>query len=118
MNNINTQEKLAIVLKLLEDKKAIDVQTIDLREKSLMCDYFVVCTGTSNVHIRALCDTLTLDGRKEGLKKKNIEGRNNAKWILVDFGDIVVHIFDQEERAFYRIESLWEDFRHQRESAT
>lgn len=101
------KEKLDLILKLLENKKAVDIEVIDLTEKSLMCDYFVICTGTSNIHIRTLCDTITLDGRKEGLKKSNIEGRSNAKWILVDFGEVVVHIFDEEERAFYNLEDLW-----------
>ena len=83
---------------------------LDLKDKSILCDYFVVCSGTSNVHIRTLCDTLVLDGRKKGLKKRNVEGRSNAKWILIDFKDIVVHIFDQSEREFYRLEELWENF--------
>ncbi|MBQ9358926.1 MAG: ribosome silencing factor [Abditibacteriota bacterium] len=95
---------------LLESKKAIDIQVLDLKDKSILCDYFVVCSGTSNVHIRTLCDTLVLDGRKKGLKKRNVEGRSNAKWILIDFKDIVVHIFDQSEREFYRLEELWENF--------
>ena len=96
---------------MLEDKKAIDIQIIDLKNKSLMCDYFVICSGTSNIHIRTLCDTLVFDGRKQGLKKKHIEGRNNAKWVLVDFRDIIVHIFDPNEREFYDIENLWENYR-------
>ncbi len=88
----------------------MDIQTLDLRDKSLMCDYFVICSGTSNIHIRTLCDTLVLDGRKKGLKKRNVEGRANAKWILIDFKDIIVHIFDQSEREFYKLEELWENF--------
>lgn len=104
---METKEKLDLIIKLLEDKKAVDLEVIDLTGKSLMCDYFVVCSGTSNIHIRTLCDTVTLDGRKIGLKKSTIEGRSNAKWVLVDFGDIIVHIFDQTEREFYKIEDLW-----------
>ncbi|MBP5273874.1 MAG: ribosome silencing factor [Abditibacteriota bacterium] len=99
-----------MITDLLESKKAVDIQTLDLRDKSLMCDYFVICSGTSNIHIRTLCDTLVLDGRKKGLKKRNVEGRANAKWILIDFKDIIVHIFDQSEREFYKLEELWENF--------
>ena len=94
----------------MESKRAIDIQVLDLTEKSLMCDYFVICSGTSNVHIRTLCDTLVLDGRKRGLKKRNVEGRSNAKWILIDFKDIVVHIFDEAERDYYNLEELWENY--------
>lgn len=104
---MTSKEKLDLIVKLLEDKKAVDLEVIDLTEKSLMCDYFVICTGTSNIHIRALSDTVTLDGRKQGLKKSNVEGRSEAKWVLVDFGDVVVHIFDREEREYYDLEDLW-----------
>ena len=99
-----------MIKELLENKKAIDIQVLDLTDKSILCDYFVICSGTSNVHIRTLCDTLVLDGRKKGLKKRNVEGRSNAKWILIDFKDVVVHIFDQAERDFYRLEELWENY--------
>lgn len=84
------------------------MQVLDLKDKSIMCDYFVICSGTSNIHIRTLCDTLVLDGRKKGLKKRNVEGRSNAKWILVDFKDVIVHIFDQAEREYYKLEDLWQ----------
>lgn len=104
---MTSKEKLDLIVKLLEDKKAVDLEVIDLTEKSLMCDYFVICTGTSNIHIRALSDTVTLDGRKQGLKKSNVEGRSEAKWVLVDFGDVVVHIFNREEREYYDLEDLW-----------
>ena len=104
---MTSKEKVDLIVKLLEDKKAENIEVVDLTEKSLMCDYFVICTGTSNIHIRALCDTITLDGRKIGLKKSSVEGKSNAKWVLVDFGDVVAHIFDREEREFYNIEDLW-----------
>lgn len=93
--------------KLLSEKKADNVEVIDLRERTLIADYFVVCTGTSNTHIKAIADGLLTDGRKEGLKKSHVEGYAQAKWILVDYGDIVVHVFAREEREYYDIESLW-----------
>ncbi|MBQ0105419.1 MAG: ribosome silencing factor [Armatimonadetes bacterium] len=108
---MTSKEKLDLIVKLLEDKKAVDLEVIELSDKSLMCDYFVICTGTSNIHIRTLCDTITLDGRKMGLKKSAVEGRNNAKWILVDFGDVVVHVFDREEREYYNLEDLWKNLK-------
>jgi len=82
---------------------------IDLENRTLIADYFVVCSGTSNTHIRALADALLVDGKKEGLTKDHAEGYSQAKWVLVDFGDIVVHIFDRAEREFYDIESLWKE---------
>lgn len=73
----------------------------------MIADYFVICSGTSNTHIKAIADGLLSDGRSEGLKKEHVEGYAQAKWILVDYGDVVVHIFAKEEREYYDIESLW-----------
>ena len=105
--NINTEEKLEIIKKLLDEKKAEDVEVIDLRDRTLIADYFVVCSGTSNTHIKAVADGLIVDGKLQCLKKEHVEGYAQAKWVLVDYGDIVVHIFAREEREFYDIESLW-----------
>jgi ribosome-associated protein len=104
---LETQEKLAIVKRLLEEKKAEQIEAIDLRERTLIADYFVICTGTSNTHIKAIADGLLVDGKKEGLRKERVEGYAEARWVLVDYGDIVVHIFAREEREYYDIESLW-----------
>jgi len=67
----------------------------------------VICSGTSNTHIKAIADGLLIDGKGAGLKKDHAEGYLQAKWVLVDYGDIVVHIFAPEEREYYDIESLW-----------
>lgn len=104
---IETQEKLEMVKRLLSEKKADEVEVIDLQDRTLIADYFVICSGTSNTHIKAIADGLLTDGRKEGLKKQHVEGYTQARWVLVDYGDIVVHIFAREEREFYDIESLW-----------
>lgn len=82
-----------------------------------MADYFVICSGTSNTHIKALADTLALDGKQEGIQKEHVEGYAGAKWILVDYGDIIVHIFAAEEREYYDIESLWRETSVKLESA-
>jgi len=104
---IETEQKLEIVQRLLAEKKADEIEVIDLRDRTLIADYFVVCSGTSNTHIKAIADGLLADGKQEGLKKDNVEGYAQARWVLVDYGDIVVHIFAREEREFYDIESLW-----------
>lgn len=104
---LETDSKLEIVRRLLDGKKAEDIEVIDLRDRTLIADYFVVCSGTSNTHIKAIADGLLADGRDEGLRKQHMEGYAQARWVLVDYGDIVVHIFAREEREFYDIESLW-----------
>lgn len=80
-----------------------------MRGRTLLADYFVICTGTSNTHIKALADALIVDGKSEGIKKDRVEGYSDAKWILIDYGDVVVHVFAREEREYYDIESLWKE---------
>ncbi len=104
---LDTEKKLEIVRRLLKERKADDIEVIDLRERTLIADYFVICCGTSNTHIKAIADGLLSDGRKEGLRKAHAEGYAQARWVLVDYGDVVVHIFAREERDYYDIESLW-----------
>ncbi len=82
---------------------------IDVRGRTLLADYFVICSGTSNTHIKALADALVVDGKTEGLTKDRMEGYSDAHWVLVDYGDVVVHIFAREEREYYDIESLWKE---------
>ncbi len=81
---------------------------LDLRERTPIADYFVTCTGNSNTHIKAVADGLLVEGKAEGLEKSHVEGYSQARWVLVDYGDIVVHIFAREEREYYDIESLWQ----------
>lgn len=103
---INTEEKLEIILKHLRKKKAENIEVVDVH-KSKVTDYFVICSGTSNTHIKTIADGLLVDGKEDGLQKVHSEGYSQAKWILVDYGDIVVHIFAAEEREYYDLESLW-----------
>ena len=107
--SINTEEKLGIIREILTQKKAENIETIELGNRTVIADYFVVCSGTSNTHIKAVADGLLTDGREQGLRKMHMEGHAQAKWVLVDYGDVVVHIFANEEREFYDIESLWKE---------
>ena len=108
---------MEIVQRLLNAKKAENIEILEVTSRTLMADYFVICSGTSNTHIKALADTLALDGKQEGLTKEHIEGYANAKWVLVDYGDIIVHIFAPEEREYYDLESLWRETAVRLESA-
>ncbi len=85
----------------------MDIEVLDVTKRTLLADYFVICSGTSNIHIKAISDGLIVDGKSVGLRKDHAEGYAQGKWVLVDYGDIVVHIFAAEEREFYDIESLW-----------
>ena len=95
---------------ILEDKKAKDVMAISIENVSVLADYFVICNGTSTTHIRTLADEVEKSLESEdGVKLLHREGYNSARWVLLDYGDVIVHIFHEEDRKFYDIERLWSD---------
>lgn len=94
------------IVKLLEDKKAIELTTLDIKEQSTLADYFIIVSGTSNIHIKALADNVEVELKKEDIYPNKIEGYN-SEWILMDYGDIVVHVFTENERQNYKIEELY-----------
>jgi ribosome-associated protein len=95
---------------ILEDKKARDVAILDIKDLTVMAEYFVVCTGTSNTHIRTLSEEVEAKLEAEGLSKLRKEGYDSLRWVLLDYGDVVVHVFHEEDRAFYNLERLWADY--------
>ena len=93
----------------LQSYKGEDVVVIDLREIADFVDYFIICTGTSDVHVRALADAVIEGLKAEGQRPRQVEGYDTRKWVLIDFIDVVVHIFQPEARMFYGLERLWGD---------
>ena len=90
-----------------EDKKANYVTVIDLRGKTLIADFFIICSGTSNIHIRAVADGIMEEMENRGVRQRRIEGYSEASWVLLDYGDVIVHIMAEEQRDFYKLEALW-----------
>lgn len=107
--NEKINEMVAITVDALEDKKAEDIKVIDISQVSVLADYFIIASGTNKSQIQALCDTVEEKLGKAGYPLKQIEGYNNANWVLLDFSDIIVHIFDRENRLFYDLERIWCD---------
>lgn len=101
-------EKLDVIVKTLEDKLADDINVIKLEDSSV-ADYFIVATGNSINQTRALADYIEDDLYKEGYDIKSKEGFREGEWILIDAGDIIVHIFTQKQREFYDLDNLWEN---------
>lgn len=97
------------IIGVLEDKKAKDISVINIGSISSLTDYFIICNGTSTTHIKALSDELDFKMKEVGLELSHKEGYETARWILMDYGDIVVHIFHEEDRGFYKLERLWSD---------
>ena len=100
-------EKVLEMAEILDGRKAEDIVMIDVREQTIIADYFIVCSGRSSTHIKTLADELSEEMAKRGTARQRIEGYQAGRWIVLDFGEILVHIFHQEEREFYDIERLW-----------
>lgn len=97
------------IVEILDSKKAKDINVISIENISSLSDYFVICNGTSSTHIKTLADELEEKMEELGLRCYHKEGYNSARWILLDYGDVVVHIFHEEDRGFYNLERLWAD---------
>ncbi|MBX6394761.1 MAG: ribosome silencing factor [Alicyclobacillaceae bacterium] len=91
------------------DKKAGNVVILDIRGLSVVADYFVICSGQSRTQVQAIADHVREKLEEHGVFARGVEGRDEARWILLDFGDVVVHVFREEEREFYNLERLWGD---------
>lgn len=108
---VSTDELISVIIQGIDNVKGEDIQLLDLREiENTVCDYFVICSGTSNTQVNAISGSVQKVVSKE-LKDKpwHVEGENNAEWILMDYVNVVVHIFQKQVREFYDIESLWGD---------
>ena len=98
-----------IIIKTLDSNKALDIISIDLKDKSSIADYMIVASGTSSRHIQSLSEQVLEKFKTSGLKNCKIEGKDSAEWKLVDGIDIVVHIFNPEKRKFYELEKMWSE---------
>ena len=103
------KEMARIDWQALSDKKGEDIKIIDITGVSVLADYFIIASGNSESQISALVDNVEEELHKAGYHLKQREGRSGASWILLDFGDIIVHVFDKENRLFYDLERIWKD---------
>ena len=107
-----SKEMARIAWNALNDKKGEDIKIIDITGVSVLADYFIIATGNSDSQVNALVDNVEEELHKAGYPLKQREGRANSSWILLDFGDIIVHVFDKENRLFYDLERIWKDGRN------
>ena len=103
------REMADIAVKALEEKKAIDIKIIDIAHISTLADYFIIASGSNRSQVQAMADAVDETLGKRGIHARSTEGYQNANWILLDYGDIVVHLFDEENRLFYDLERIWRD---------
>ena len=104
-----SKEMARIAYDALSDKKGEDIKIIDITEVSVLADYFIIANGNSDSQVNALVDNVEEELHKAGYHLKQREGRANSSWILLDFGYIIVHVFDKDNRLFYDLERIWKD---------
>lgn len=107
---MTSEEKTKLICKVLSEKKAIDIVYLEVEKKTSLCDYFVIAGGRSKTQVKALAENLEEKLKKEySLIPGRTEGITDGRWAVLDYADVIVHIFCDEERDFYRLERLWED---------
>ena len=109
MNMLSAKEVAVQVTKALDEKKGMDIKLLRINDVSSLADYFLICTGTSNTHVKTLCDYAEYTLEQLGEPMLGREGHRGNSWELLDFGSIVVHVFTEEARKFYDLERLWAD---------
>lgn len=99
--------ELAIAVEAIEELKGRDVRFLDVRPLTPLTDYMLIVTGTSNRHVKSIADNLVMKAKQSGYQPSGVEGLDQAEWVLVDLGGVVVHIMQAQTRAFYQLEKLW-----------
>ncbi len=106
---LTTKEAAALAVNALDSKKGIGIRLLKIDQVSTLADYFIICTGTSNTHVRTLCDFAEVTLTQAGEPLLGREGHRGDTWVLLDFGAVVIHVFTEEAREFYDLERLWAD---------
>jgi len=107
--NMTEQERLELIIKTLDSKRGEDIQAIKIADLTILADYFVIVNGTSNTHARTLADEVEFQLLQHGIEPQRRESDTGNTWIILDYGDIIVHVFYKDTRSFYKLEGLWAD---------
>ena len=105
----DSKDMLKVIIDALQDKKAEDIRVIDISNVSVIADYFVIASGSNTNQIQAMVDNVEEEMFKAGYDDPKVEGYNTASWILLDYKDVIVHVFSEDDRAFNNIERIWRD---------
>lgn len=103
------QKKLELIIKTLDSKRGEDIQAIKIADLTILADYFVIVNGTSNTHARTLADEVEFQLSQQGIEPQRRESDTGNTWIVLDYADIIIHVFYKETRSFYKLEGLWAD---------
>ena len=106
---MTSREMAALACDALDDKKALEIKVISIEKVSVLADYFIIASGSNQNQVQAMADNVEEMLGRNGVHPTQIEGYQNANWILLDYKDIVIHLFDEENREFYNLERVWKD---------
>ena len=106
---MDSKQIAKIAFDALEDKKGVNIKVIDISNISILADYFIIAGGTNENQVKALADNVEEELAKADITPKQIEGYNNANWILMDYQDVIIHIFNEQDRLFFDLERIWSD---------
>lgn len=106
---MDNHELLKIAVKAADDKRAEDILALNMKGISLIADYFIICHGNSDKQVQAIAREIKEKAQEQGCEVKRIEGFDEARWVLIDLGDVVAHVFHRDERSYYKLERLWGD---------
>lgn len=106
---MTSKELAKIAYNALDDKKGVNITIIDISEISIIADYFIIAGGTNENQVKALAGNVEDEFAKADLSPKHVEGYTNANWILIDYEDVIVHVFNEDDRLFYDLERIWRD---------
>ncbi len=105
----SSKEMAKIAYAALDEKKGEDIKVIEVADITILADYFIIANGTNSSQVQALVDNVEEALHKGGYEPKRIEGIKNTSWVLLDYGDVIIHIFSKEDRLFYDLERIWRD---------
>ena len=107
---MTTEKQMAqLVCRALDEKKGRDIKVVDIHDVSVIADYFVIASGSNQNQVQAMVDNVEEQLGRADFEPKQVEGVRNSSWILMDYGDVIVHVFDEENRLFYDLERIWRD---------
>lgn len=110
MSNNNSREQALLLCRLLEDVKAQDILLLDVSHLTVIAEHFIICSGRSSTQVKSICDGLEEKAKEQtGIVPTRRDGLTDARWIVLDYGAIIVHVFHDQEREFYNLERLWTD---------
>lgn len=109
MNDKKIKETALMVAEAADDKKAVDIEVLDVRGLTVIADYFLICTGNSETQVKAIANGIEESLSEEDINPQKIAGKQEARWVLMDYADFIIHIFHKDEREFYELDRLWAD---------